>query len=127
MRTLVTAFGRFIALFVTLSMLTSGVAMAAYVCPKTLSGTAMTSMAMTAPAEPLDADMPAHCAERQSGDKQALEQSGNAPVPALPATLLVQQLPPAAAQPHQATRLCTDTPRFHAHAPPFLRTQRIRI
>ena len=125
MRTLVAAFGRYIAAFVMLSMLTSGIAMAAYVCPKSPAGMAGTEMGEQAQA--MDEQMPAHCAERHSGDKQALEQSGSSPVPALPQFVSVQLLSPALPSFRLALSARTAVPDSFAHAPPFLRTLRLRI
>lgn len=125
MRTLVAAFGRYIAAFVMLSMLTSGIAMAAYVCPKSPAGMAGTEMGEQAQA--MDEQMPAHCAERHSGDKQALEQSGSPPELALPLVISVQQLPPAAPLYLHAPSVRIAAPSASSHAPPFLRTLRLRI
>lgn len=125
MRTLISHFGRSIALFVTLAMLTSSVAMAAYVCPKAAAD--MSAMAMVQHSQDMDDDMPAHCAERHNGDKQALEFSSSAPALALPALILIQLLPPAALPFRLTDAVHTDAPLFPAHAPPFLRTLRLRI
>ncbi len=125
MRTLVATFGRHIAAFVMLAMLTSGIAMAAYVCPKAPAGLA--DMTMSPHTQGMDEQMPAHCAERHAGDKQALEQSGSPPVPALPQVVSVQLVPPAAASACHALSTRSATPVRSAHAPPFLRTLRLRI
>lgn len=125
MRTLVATFGRQIAAFVMLAMLTSGIAMAAYVCPKAPAGLA--GIATGLQTQGMDDQMPAHCAEHHSGDKQALEQSGSPPVPALPQVVSVQLLPPATPPSWHALSERIAAPAFPAHAPPFLRTLRLRI
>lgn len=127
MRTLVTAAGRHLAVFITLAMLTSSIAMAAYVCPKTTAMADMAAVAMTAQTPGMDELMPAHCAERHAGDKQALERSGGVPGLAMPAIVFFHLIP-AGEQPAWQTRsVRTPVPLFRAHAPPFLRTQRLRI
>ncbi len=125
MRTLVATFGRSIAAFVMLAMLTSGIAMAAYVCPRAPAG--MMPMVADSPAQVMDDEMPAHCAERHAGDKQALEQSSSPPALALPQIVSVQQLPPTVLLPLHALSMRIVAPACPAHAPPFLRTLRLRI
>ncbi len=125
MRTLVASFGRHIAAFVMLAMLTSSIAMAAYVCPTARAG--LNDMAMGPHTAAMDEQMPAHCAERHTGDKQALEQSGSPPELALPLVISVQQLPPAAPLYLHAPSVRIAAPSASSHAPPFLRTLRLRI
>ncbi len=122
MRTLVATFGRPIAAFIMLAMLTSGIAMAAYVCPQAPAG--MTAGPHT---QVMDDEMPAHCAERHAGDKQALEQSSSPPALAFPQIVSVQQLPPTVLLPLHALSMRIVAPACPAHAPPFLRTLRLRI
>ncbi|MCM0044315.1 MAG: hypothetical protein NBV65_06745 [Burkholderiaceae bacterium] len=127
MRTVAATFGRFIAAFLTLAMLTSSIAMAAYSCPKVAGELGMVmDMAMTSHTAAMDDQMPVHCAERQAGDKQALEHSGSAPGPALPAVVTVQLISPALLPAWKA--LPVEAPVvLPGHPQPFLRTQRLRI
>lgn len=128
MRTLVTAFGRFTAAFVTLAMLTSSIAMAAYVCPVVADGLTMTTgMASDAFAPCHDEQRPVHCAEHHTGDKQALEHSGTVPGLALPAVTSVQLILPTALSAWQTLATPATPAGFSSQAPPFLRTQRLRI
>lgn len=160
MTILLARFGRFIAAFVTLTMLSSSIAMAGYVCPKAERQAAMLAalMADRAMADSATADTAHHaqahasglhhasdagnsgdagdssnehaaktpCVQQHAGNKQALEQAEATPVPALPAVVSMQPLMPAApawqrlanaAAPHD----------YPSHAPPFLRTLRLRI
>lgn len=127
MRTVAATFGRLIAAFLTIAMLTSSIAMAAYSCPKVAAelGT-MTDMAMASHTAGMDDRMPVHCAERQAGDKQALEHSGSAPGPALPAVVTVQLISPALLPAWKALPVAAPVV-LPVHSPPFLRTQRLRI
>lgn len=128
MRTLVATFGRFIAAFVMLAMLTSSIAMAAYVCPKVADGTrAMAEMPMDSSMPCSDEQKPVQCAERHAGDKQALEHSGSVPALALPAIISVQLVSPTSLPTWQMLATRSSPAAFCSHAPPFLRTQRLRI
>lgn len=128
MRTLVVAFGRFTAAFVTLAMLTSSIAMAAYLCPSVADGLTMTTVVASDTFAPChDEQRPVHCAEHHTGDKQALEHSGAVPGLALPAVTSVQLILPTVLPAWQTLATPATPPGFLSQAPPFLRTQRLRI
>ena len=62
-----------------MTVLTSGIAMAAYVCPQTM--VPMQEMAMgDMPCAGIDIEKPVHCAEQQSGAKLALEHFAATPL-----------------------------------------------
>ncbi len=127
MRNVIADFGRFIATLLMLAMLTSSIAMAAYVCPDALGDTATMNDMVDCPESRLDHQRPVHCAEHRAGDKQALEHSGSAPALALPAIISVQLIPPTTLPAWQALATLASPTGFYSHAPPFLRTQRLRI
>ncbi len=127
MRILVAHFGRFVAAFVMLAMLTSSVAMAAYVCPTAADRPSMGEMEDCAGMPGMDERQPVHCAEYHSGDKQALEHSATTPALALPAVVSVHLVPPARLPAWQTLARPPSANGFQSHAPPFLRTLRLRI
>lgn len=125
MRTTIATFRRFIAAFVTLAMLTSSIAMAAYVCPKTDSDMSeMTDCAMTSPMQDRDDQNPVQCAEYSAGEKQALEHTSAALDPALPAIISVQLIQPAPLPPW---RILVRPEVLPHPALAYLRTLRLRI
>ena len=78
MRVSFPAICRLIACFLVMTVLTSGIAMAAYVCPQLapVPEVAMEGM----PCAEMDKEKPVHCAQAQSGDHPALEHLAAAPV-----------------------------------------------
>jgi hypothetical protein len=127
MRNVIATFGRFIAAFVMLAMLTSSIAMAAYVCPDALGDSVTMNDMVDCPESGMDHQRPVHCAEHRAGDKQALEHSGSAPALALPAVISVQVITPMTLPAWQVLATLASPVVFSSHAPPFLRTQRLRI
>ncbi len=127
MRAFITKFGRFIASFLTLAMLTSSIAMAAYVCPEASGDTGATNDMANCPDMRMDDQRPVLCAEFRAGDKQALEHTGSAPVLALPAVISVQLVLPTTLPARQTLAVLVSPTVFSSHAPPFLRTLRLRI
>ncbi len=134
MKIFVANFGRLIALFVALAMLNSSVAMAAYVCPKAerqLAAMAeMTEMAGHEAAAGMDHGQPdeaSPCMQQHAGNKQAVELSSSPPDPAPPAVISVQPLAATALPAWQRVARSTVLQDYPGHAPPFLRTLRLRI
>lgn len=121
MSALVTHCGRAIAAMILLTMLTHGIAMAAYVCPQGLTASAASERTV------IDDDMPAHCAERQTGDKPALEHSGDPPSLSLPAVVSVAWLPAVSALPRRPMTVTLSATEPRAAAPPLLLTLRLRL
>jgi hypothetical protein len=123
MRQFISSFRRCIAAFLALSILTSTIAMAAYLCPK-VPAAPMPEMAMDAPCTGVDLDKPVHCATSQSPVQLALEHLSAAPV-ALPMIVFILTI----LAPRSASfipRLAWILTSFGAD-PPYLRTQRLRI
>jgi len=108
-----------------MTVLTSGVAMAAYVCPQTM--VPVQEMVMgDMPCAGMDIEKPVHCAEQQSGTKLALEHL--AAVPSF-APIIVSFIMPASLPiiPVILASAWTDAPLELGVDPPYLRTQRLRI
>jgi len=108
-----------------MTVLTSGIAMAAYVCPQTM--VPMQEMAMgDMPCAGIDIEKPVHCAEQQSGAKLALEHF--AATPLLAPTIVSFIMPaPLPVVPAVLASAWTDAPLELGVDPPYLRTQRLRI
>ncbi len=123
MRVLITRCGRTLAAMILLTMLAHSIAMAAYVCPQALAGIAPAASQRTV----IDDDMPAHCAERQSGDKPALEHSGDPPSLSLPAVVSVAWRPAVSTLPRRPVTATLSAAEPRAAAPPLLRTLRLRL
>ncbi|WP_188422793.1 hypothetical protein [Oxalicibacterium solurbis] len=124
MRQFISSFRRGIAAFLALSILTSTIAMAAYLCPQ-VPVAPMPEMAMDAPCASVDVEKPVHCATSQSPVQLALEHLSAAPALALPMIVFVLAI--------LAPRSSSFVPRSAwissplGADPPYLRTQRLRI
>lgn len=126
MRTL-PSFFRLIALFLILTIVSSGMAMASYVCPQLAPVSNEHTMMMDGmPCAGMDKEKPVHCAQYQSGVQLALEQPAQTPafVPAavlavVPVHWLVTHVVPVPVR--------ADIPLDLGTGPPYLRTQRLRI
>jgi len=125
MRPTFSFFCRLIASFLVMTVLTSGIAMAAYVCPELAP--AKEKIVMDGmPCADMDKEKPVHCAAFQSGAQLALEHLAAAPALApvftsfiIPASAPASLVVPA---PVQGT-----IPRETGADPPYLRTRRLRI
>ncbi len=127
MRTAIANFGRFIASLVMVAMLNSSIAMAAYVCPGDLGDSATMNEMTNCPDMRMDDQQPVHCAEYRSGEKQALEHSDSTATLSLPAVISVQLVSPTTLPAWLVLATLPSPVGFYSHAPPFLRTQRLRI
>jgi hypothetical protein len=108
-----------------MTILTSGIAMAAYVCPQTM--VPMQEMAMgDMPCAGMDVEKPVHCAEQQSGVELALEHLATAPslTPTTVSFIIPATLPIIL---DVLASSWTDVPLELGVDPPYLRTQRLRI
>lgn len=127
MRRSISSFFRFAVCFLVVSILTSGIAMAAYVCPQTVMS--MENMEMPMNGEPcmgMDKQKPVQCAEYQSGGQLALEHL--AAPPALTPILASFVIPAPVPTAQPIAVFAWDEFPFAAGAdPPYLRTQRLRI
>lgn len=124
MRRSFSSFCRLLACLLVMTVMTSGIAMASYVCPGLASAPAMAMPADT-PCAQMDSEKPVHCAEQQSGVELALEHLAAPPALAPLTTAFVM---PALAPP--ALSFAPWWPDFPPQAgtdPPYLRTQRLRI
>jgi hypothetical protein len=117
---------RLIASFLVMSILTSSVAMAAYVCPQ-LAPAQKTAMVMDGkPCAGRDKEKPVHCAEFQSGVQLALEHLA-APPALTPIVIAVVRPAPALFIPAVPASRWNDTLPAVGTDPPYLSTQRLRI
>lgn len=125
MRPFISSFRRSISAFLALSILTSTIAMAAYLCPK-VPEAQMPEMAMDMdmPCSGVDIEKPVHCATSQSATQLALEHLSVAPAltpPAIISVLTIVVSPFSSVIPTSIVTSCAGT------GPPYLRTQRLRI
>ena len=116
---------RHVALFLVITVLSAGMAMASYVCPEVT--TKVMAMQMDdMPCAGTDIEKPVHCAELSSDTKVSLEHH-NAPPALAPLShavlvRIVLSQPDALAR----TQFPVEVPTLGAD-PPYLRTLRIRI
>ncbi|MFC7516661.1 hypothetical protein ACFQUU_16755 [Herbaspirillum sp. GCM10030257] len=125
MRHFFSSFCRLIAGVLLMTVFTSGIAMATYVCPE-LAQPAMTGMTEGMPCADMDKEKPVHCAEFQARDDLALEHLA-APLAVTPPTILLVMPAMAPAIPPFLTVFWPDSPSDPGSDPPYLRTQRLRI
>jgi hypothetical protein len=130
MRRLFPSFCRLIASILVMTVLTSGMAMAAYVCPQ-LAPAPVEEMVMematdAVPCSEMDKVKPVHCAEFQSGAQLALEHF--ATTPALTPVFAAFVIPsPAPVVPVVLSAVQDDVSHKAGADPPYLRTLRLRI
>lgn len=115
---------RLIACFLVMTVLTSGIAMAAYLCPQMAPAPELVMEGM--PCAEMDREKPVHCAEFQSGAQLALEHQAPAPSLApLTVSFVMPASPPAVVPDFASAR--GDVPPETGTDPPYFRTLRIRI
>lgn len=128
MRHAFSSFCRLIACFLVMTVMTSGIAMAAYVCPQ-LAPVEEVVMEMASDAVPcaeMDKVKPVHCAEFQSGAQLALEHL--AATPALTPVFTAIVIPaPMPAIPVVLAAVLGDILLETGADPRYLRTLRLRI
>ncbi|MDB5855304.1 MAG: hypothetical protein JWR22_3345 [Herminiimonas sp.] len=125
MRRFLSPLCRFLTGFLVMTILTSGLAMAAYICPQIPPAPKM-EMAMGSPCAGMDKEMPVHCAEYQSSALLALEHLAAPPV-LTPVVIAAVRPAPAPVQPTVPTSSWEDSPLNYGADPPYLRTRRLRI
>jgi hypothetical protein len=108
-----------------MTVLTSGIAMAAYVCPQTTAPVQEMAMGDMLCAE-MDIEKPVHCASQQSGTQLALEHLAAAPSLA-PTIVSFIMLAPLPVVPAVLASAWTGASLVLGLDPPYLRTQRLRI
>jgi hypothetical protein len=108
-----------------MTVLTSGIAMAAYLCPE-LTKASMSEMMDGMPCAEMDKEKPVHCAEYRAGDELALEYLAAAPSLTPPTiSFVIPVIAPVV--PPAVTSFWPDVPSNPGADPPYLRTQRLRI
>jgi hypothetical protein len=126
MRRSFSSFFRLIACFLVMTVLTSGIAMAAYVCPQLVKAPVQKMAMGDMPCAEMDKEKPVHCAEHQSGGQLTLEHLAAAPSFG-PTTVSFVMPAPAPIIPLVLTSFWTGVPLQPVTDPPYLRTQRLRI
>lgn len=117
---------RCIALLLVLTLMTSGMAMASYVCPEIVGKQAPMQMMDGEPCAGMDRERPVHCAEFSADTKASVDHHNPVPALTLPSPAsLVRILAPVPA-------LAISLPRLGnlpepVTDPPYLRTLRLRI
>lgn len=117
---------RFVALLLVMTLMTSGMAMASYVCPEIVGKPAPMQMMDGEPCAGMDMERPVHCAEFSADTKASIDH--HHPVPAL--TLLSHASLVRIVVPVSSLEIALpwtgDLPKPGAD-PPYLRTLRIRV
>lgn len=119
---------RLIAAILSMTVFSSAMAMAAYVCPELGNSPPMDMMDMMEgkPCADMDRDKPVHCAEYQSGGELALEHL-SAPPALTPPTIFLVIPAIAPVVPLFLMAFRPNAPLDPGSDPPYLRTQRLRI
>jgi hypothetical protein len=117
---------RYIALLLVMTLMTSGMTMASYVCPETVGKQVAMQMMDDEPCAGMDMERPVHCAEFSADTKASVDHHNPAPALTMPSPAsLVRMVAPVSAL-AIALRWPTDLPGPVAD-PPYLRTLRIRV
>jgi hypothetical protein len=117
---------RFIALFLVMSIMNSGMAMAAYVCPQLATSPAQARLMAGMPCAGIDKEKPVHCGQYQSGAKACADHLGTPPSLAAISAAFVIPVPPRVV-PRKVEAVFTDIVALPGTDPPYVRTQRRRI
>ena len=126
MRQSFSSFFRLIAAFLVLTVLASGIAMAAYVCPQLTNVSMQEKMVKGMACADMDKEKPVHCTQYQSGAQLALEQLAAAPSFA-PITVSFVVPVPWPVAPIILIPFRADVQSDLGADPPYIRTQRLRI
>lgn len=125
MRRFFSTFGRLIASVLFMTFLTSGIAMAAYVCPE-LTKTALPETMEGMPCAEMDKEKPVQCATAQTGEQLALEHLAAAPTLTPPTiSFVIPAVAPFISPLH--SYIWSEPALDPGNDPPYLRTQRLRI
>ena len=117
---------RLIASLLLMTLMSSGMAMAAYVCPQLTTSLAQVRLMAGMPCTDMDKENPAQCAEHKSGAKSASDHL-NAPPALAPISIAFVIPAPALIVPSKVKAVLTDMVVLHGTDPPYLQTQRLRI
>ena len=126
MRHSFSSFFRLIATFLVMTVLTSGIAMAAYVCPQLTNLSVPEKMVKGMACADMDKEKPVHCAQYQSGAQLALEYPAAAASFA-PITVSFVVPAPWPIAPVILVPFRADVPLGPGADRPYIRTQRLRI
>jgi hypothetical protein len=126
MRHFLSSFCRLIACFLVMTVLTSGIAMAAYLCPESARAPVQKAAMADMPCAGMDTEKPVQCAEARAGNNLALEHLAAAPVltPVFAAFVFPASMPTV---PYGIAAVRGDVPLETGADPPYLRTLRLRI
>lgn len=117
---------RCIALLLVMTLMTSGMAMASYVCPEIVGKPAPMQMMDGEPCAGMDMERPVHCAAFSADAKASVDHHNPAPALTMPSPAsLVRIVAPVSAL-AIALPWAGDLPEPGAD-PPYLQTQRIRV
>lgn len=117
---------RLIACLLMMSVLTSELAMAAYICPEEMPTSVQTMAMEDMPCSDMDMEQPVQCAEYQSGEELALEHFAAAPslAPVVISSVTPVTLPTV---PKLLISFVADPLLSDGADPPYLQTLRLRI
>ncbi|ATD61936.1 hypothetical protein CNX70_18560 [Janthinobacterium svalbardensis] len=117
---------RLISLFLVMTIMSSGMVMAAYVCPQLTTSPVQARLMAGMPCADMDKESPAQCAEYKSGAKASSDHLSSPPVLA---PISVAFITPASALivPTKVEAVLTDIIALPGTDPPYLQTQRLRI
>lgn len=117
---------RLIALFLVMTVMNAGMAMAAYVCPQLSADPARVKMMNGAPCIGMDDEKPVQCGEFKSGAKAAPDHL--AATPALAPVSIAFVIPVIAPSvPQRMDTHRSDATVAEGTDPPYLQTLRIRL
>lgn len=120
------SFRRLIACFLVMTVLTYGIAMAAYACPQFVPAPAVEVAMEGMPCAEMDKKEPVLCAEDKAGSQLALQHL--ATTPALGPLTVTSIMPaPSPVIPHVLAAAQGNVPVESGTDPPYLRTLRLRI
>lgn len=125
MRAFSFSFCRLIVCLLVLTVLSSRIAMAAYICPDIVKA-ATPEMTGEIPCAEMDKAKPVECNEYRTGEKLALEHFAVAPTLTPPiASFVIPVFAPSV--PAALASVWPDIPLESGADPPYLQTQRLRI
>ncbi|WP_295995008.1 hypothetical protein [Rugamonas sp.] len=126
MRRTFPSFFRLVALFLVMTIMNSGLAMAAYVCPQLTTSPAQARMMEGMPCAGMDKENPVHCGEYKSGAKASSDHLGTPPELAAISVAFVFPVP-ALFIPRDVEAFFDNTVTLPSTDPPYVQTQRFRI
>lgn len=124
MRNFFSSFCRLIASFLLMAVLTSGIAMAAYVCPELANPAPEMMEGM--PCAEMDLEKPVQCAKAQAGEDLALEQLASV-LSLTPSAVTFVMPAPSPVVPAVVVAFHFESRPDPGRDPPYLRTLRLRI